>query len=208
MWIFSKLKGFHSIVVLAAVDSRSKFIFAEVGANGRISDGGIWLRSPFQRLFNHPSNPLNVPAGHALVGDPAFALAPNFLVPYSSSNLTREQRIFNYRLSRLRFTAEDAFGQLQCKFRVLGTRLLWKLENAKTVTLACIILFNLLKSSEPQPTEPVPSLRNSGVTLVNLDIANRSQQSASSIRDGLCQYFIGRGALSFQENIFRVDRRM
>ena len=39
---FYNYKGFYSIVLLAHVDYDYKFIYADVGCQGRISDGGLY----------------------------------------------------------------------------------------------------------------------------------------------------------------------
>lgn len=38
-------KGTFSFVLLALVDSKYRFIFADIGAQGRISDGGVFQNS-------------------------------------------------------------------------------------------------------------------------------------------------------------------
>lgn len=55
------------------------------------------------------------------VGDEAFALKDNFMKPFSRRNLTREERVFNYRLSQARRIVENAFGLLVSRFRLLLT---------------------------------------------------------------------------------------
>ena len=56
---FSNYKGFHSIVLLGLVDSGYKFIFIQVGCQGRISDGGVFRNT---ELYNRSvSDELNLP---------------------------------------------------------------------------------------------------------------------------------------------------
>ena len=44
---FFNYKSFYSIVLLAVVDADYKFLFADVGYQGRISDGGVLKNSSF-----------------------------------------------------------------------------------------------------------------------------------------------------------------
>lgn len=43
--LFYNYKGFFSIVLLAVVDAKYKFLWADVGANGSSSDCGVYNRS-------------------------------------------------------------------------------------------------------------------------------------------------------------------
>lgn len=46
---FYNYKSFYSIVLLAVVDADYKFLYADVGCQGRISDGGVLKNSSFWR---------------------------------------------------------------------------------------------------------------------------------------------------------------
>ena len=118
---FYNYKGFFSVVLLAVVDADYKFIFADVGCQGRISDGGILRNSLFWKALVNGSLGLpqpkllpestdksfygrytNKPVPFYLAGDDAFPLENNIMKPYSQRNLSEEKRIINYRLSRAR----------------------------------------------------------------------------------------------------------
>jgi hypothetical protein len=48
---FYNYKNFFSNVLFAIVDADYKFLYVDVGRNGRISDGGIFANSPiYQKL--------------------------------------------------------------------------------------------------------------------------------------------------------------
>jgi len=70
-----------------------------------LSDGGV-----FQNCSLYPAleNGL-LPEGYCLVGDDAFPLKTYLIKPYNSVPLTKEEKIFNYRLSRARRIVENAF---------------------------------------------------------------------------------------------------
>lgn len=44
-------KSFHSIVLMACVDAEYNFIWASVGGHGRISDGGIFGDTKFNKMI-------------------------------------------------------------------------------------------------------------------------------------------------------------
>ncbi len=76
-------KGPFSIVLLAVVDADYKFIFVDVGCNGRISDGGVFKNSDLSEALESeniqmksecqlPGTDVTVP--YAMVADDAFPL--------------------------------------------------------------------------------------------------------------------------------------
>ncbi|GFS58008.1 protein ALP1-like [Trichonephila clavipes] len=123
---YRNYKGFFSIVLLALVDANLKFLYVDVGTNGRASDGGVWGKSKLRQAITNGD--INIPEAAALPGsasklpfvivaDDAFPLMPNIMKPYPGSNLSKECLVFNYRLSRARRVSENAFGILAARFR-------------------------------------------------------------------------------------------
>ncbi|XP_039511834.1 protein ALP1-like [Pimephales promelas] len=92
---FYNYKGFFSIILMAAADANYRFIYIDVGAFGRESDGGVLGRSAFgSRLAE---GKLNLPADGVLpgtttpspfffLGDEAFPLQENLMRPYPGGN--------------------------------------------------------------------------------------------------------------------------
>lgn len=151
--LFYNYKQFNSIVLLGACDSEYRFIAADVGVNGAVSDGGVWNASNFKRRIE--SGELNLPDSpnpsnglpYVFIGDGAFKLTENFMKPYGKRSLTLEERVFNYRLSRPRGIIENTYGIFSMRFLVLKTKIPLKLSTVKDVVLSCCIIHNILCGS-------------------------------------------------------------
>lgn len=224
---FYNYKSFFSIVLMALVDANYNFIFVDIGAQGGISDGGVFRNCQLHKDLK--STKLNFPmptclpgttteVPFVLLGDQAFALTDNTMKPYSGLHPKgSKERIFNYRLSRARRVSENAFGILSSVFRVLRKPLLLEPEKAEVVTLAIVCLHNFLRQSPtshnlytPNGTfdmeeagQVIPgSWRNAddGSTgLQNLKkVPRKSSQSAELIRDTFAKYFSSNGAVLWQ----------
>jgi len=111
--LYYNYKRFFSLVLLALVDSHCRFIYVDIGAYGRTSDGGVYNNSSLAAAVENgelhlppsstiPGTDRDMP--YVIVGDDAFTLKPYLLKPYALRNLTEQQRIFNYRFSRARRT--------------------------------------------------------------------------------------------------------
>lgn len=149
---------------MALVDSNYRFLYVDVGCNGRISDGGVFGGCSLQDALEKRTSNIHAPlpesdqlAPYCIVADEAFPLKEYLMKPYPNRRLSVEQRIFNYRLSRARRVVENAFGILANCFRVLLTTIN---KNKKTC---------LQQASLPHTTN--------------------STTHAKQLRDKLCQYF-------------------
>nr|XP_022907045.1 uncharacterized protein LOC111418655 [Onthophagus taurus] len=85
-------KSFFSIVLFALVDANYNFLFADVGSQGRISDGEIFKNSVLWEKIQEnslcllkakalPGREKHVP--YVMLGDEAFTLHENVMKPYS-----------------------------------------------------------------------------------------------------------------------------
>lgn len=203
-------KGYFSIVLQGISDANYKFIAVEVGAYGKQSDGGTFSDSNvYQRLetntFNIPKNEIipstDISVPFVLLGDDAYPLKTFLLKPYSRQNLTQEQRIFNYRLSRARRCVECAFGILVAKWRCLKTELQLDPENVDIIVKCVCLLHNMVIDKEGL------SLENSmqSVPLNNMTVSrryNHYSKNASDVRETFKNYFVSPvGEIQFQYNI-------
>jgi hypothetical protein len=230
---FHNYKGTFSIVLMAVSDAEYKFIFVDVGTNGRISDGGVWNKCALKNAIE--SGILEIPdinrigskdLPHVFVGDEAFPLKKYLMKPYSSRNLNDERRIFNYRLSRARRVVENAFGILTSQWRVYRKPIALSLENSKKVVLATIILHNLLRSKSKTSNNysPVNIIDREDITTGEVQYGFWRQEEAygvqslgqmatnfysaeaKEIRDDFTEYFNNEGQVSWQSIYSHVDK--
>ena len=147
-------KGRFSIVLLALVDANYKFIYVD----GRISDGEVFRNSALSKAIS--TNLLNIPGSRTLdggeteppyviVADDVFPLMENLMKPYPFRGLSKEQRIYNYHLSRARCIVENVFEILTNGFRIFLSPILLSPENVETLTLACYTLHSFLRDKAP-----------------------------------------------------------
>ena len=80
------------------------------------------------------------------VGDEAFALSEHVLQPYPNRNISVQQRIYNYRLTRARRIVECAFGILANKWRIFQTGV--TLQFCDSTVKACCILHNFVRRND------------------------------------------------------------
>lgn len=154
--LYYNYKNSHSIVLMAVVDAQYKFLYINVGCNGRISDGGVFQRcSLYEAMQNNvlqlpqaePLRERNTSIPYFLVADDAFAMKPYIMKPYPFRDLPAPQRIYNYRLSRARRVVENAFGILANRFRILRRPINLHPEKVTSIVLAICTLHNFLLST-------------------------------------------------------------
>jgi hypothetical protein len=150
-------KKTFSIVLLALVNSKYQFMFADIGSQGRISDGGVLQNSVLWKKIcdgelNLPEpSPLpgsRVGVPYVFLGDGAFALSTHVMKPFPGEHEYGSlKRNFNDRLSRSRVIVENSFGILSSRFRVFRKPIALQPEKVTLITMACISLHNFLINS-------------------------------------------------------------
>ena len=222
--LYHNYKGFFSIILLAVVDADYKFLWVDVGANGGCSDAQIYNACELKEMLISneiglpPPEPLpgqDVDVPYFLIGDDAFALTHFLMKPYSRRNLTRPERIFNYRLSRARRIVENAFGILANRWGCLLTTLRVAPSTATTIVLACCTLHNILTKGsgvpiglvdvEDEEHNLVPGQWRSDKSLVdagNKVGGNKGSHKEKATRDYLCEFYNSpAGAVEWQDRM-------
>ncbi|XP_057661629.1 putative nuclease HARBI1 [Diorhabda carinulata] len=206
--LYYNYKETNSIVLMADVDDKYCFSYIDVGCNGRVSDGGVFRDcSLYQELENGV-----LPEGHVLVGDNAFPLKEYLLKP--GNQLTLQQKIFNYRLSRARRIVENAFGILAARFRVFEKPMPYSPEKVVKIVKTCCALHNWLRQTKSQNKQyeytvdtenyeaGAGNWRNEpeslGMQPLPISLSNRSSQRSIDRREKYANYFVGSGSVPWQ----------
>ena len=127
--LYHNYKGSFSVVLMGLVDPDYKFIWIDTGGFSHLSDSQIFHDSELNECI------LNVTIGwpppdklpgddkvtpYFTLGNDIFALHTYLSKPlYLTRFFSKEQRIFNYRISRERRVVENAFGILAQRWQIL-----------------------------------------------------------------------------------------
>lgn len=212
-------KGFFSMVLMALVDAKYRFIMIDVGAYGRQSDGGVFANCAFGKKLEQ--NKLQIPADtpisnspeqgtfpFVLVADEAFPLKRNIMRPYPGRGISEAKRIFNYRLSRARRVVENAFGILANRFRIFHRSIDLHPKNVEKIIKASCMLHNVLQDDSQEGVQAAEGEHNQEPYVPFEELgrvgANYGTREAIDIRNKYCDYFQSvEGSLSWQENVIR-----
>ena len=196
---------------MALVDAEYRFLYVDIGSNGRVSDGGVFKGCTlYDALENNvagvpPAQPLpgeDVETNFFIVADEAFALKEYLLKPYPHRSLAREQRIYNYRLSRARRVVENAFGILANRFRVFRSPIQLDPSKVDDIVLATCSLHNFLREKLGssytdqvdreigENREIVPGTWRSNPSMEGLTMAapRNATKRAKELREHVCAY--------------------
>lgn len=204
--LYFNYKKTHSIVLMAIADADYKFVYVDVGCNGRMSDGGVWKRSDLGKALEagHVELPQtrNLPLSdisskYFFIGDDAFSLKEYIMKPYSGRGLGPAEGILNYRISRGRRVVENSFGILCKVFPIFYKPLPVRPEKATHIVLAAVGLHNFLQCTNSRAS--YGSSHNFGYDYA-ADVSQfflpmeavapgRSTDAAKNMRDNLCHYF-------------------
>ena len=133
--------------------------------------------------------------------------------PYPHANISYDERVFNYRLSRARRVVQNV---LSTRFQILQRPIKLHVDKVDTVVLACCALHNYLRKTDPSYDSDIinhPQDTNDGI--VNLGVRSSNTQltrletlcerdssnSGRLVRNIYKNYFNTVGAVPFQERM-------
>jgi len=211
--LYFNYKGFFSLVLLGLVDADYKFLWIDIGGQGHMSDAQIFNASELKEClednsigFPAPDTLPNddTPTPYFILGDDAFGLRTFLMKPYAQRQMTKEQRVFNYRLSRGRRIVKNAFGILAQRWQILLTTMQHDPTTIAVIVQACVILHNLMRMRYPAVQnkdidvdananhQVIPGAWRVTAHMHDVDYTtgnNRDAQAAKNQREYLTKYF-------------------
>ena len=224
---FFNYKHTHSLVLLAIAGPDNECLFADIGTNGRVSDGGVWNKSKIAQMIENKQIELPadrcLPFGskklpHVFIADDAFALKRYLMKPYPQNGLDDTKKIYNYRHSRARRIVENLFGIVANRWRVFRSIILLPPDTIEKLVLAALKLHNYLRQSHSRnmycPLGFADSVVMDG-SMVDGSVHRYPHQShfslykvgskghnptfvAKEVRDAFKEYFYNEGAVLWQ----------
>ncbi|XP_047145660.2 putative nuclease HARBI1 [Hydra vulgaris] len=190
-------KDYHSIILQGFVDCRYLFRDIIVGWTGKSYDSRVFKNFPLylecqQKSFlpsNFSRSIVEKEISPLILGDSAYSLEEWLMKPYSDrGNLSREEKNFNFSLSRSCVVVENAFGRLKGRFQCISKRFDTSVENTVKIVSACCILHNFCEISNHSFSEDW--LHGIDVNMVKISIGrNYSVRiEAEEIRSAIKQH--------------------
>ena len=151
-------KGWYSMPIQGLVDANYCFLDICVGWPGSVHDARVFVHSSlYKRITENHLIPnkteqissIDVPL--YMIGDSAYPMQSWLMKPFSfNSDLPTQQHTYNYRISRARIVAENAFGRLKVRWRRLMKRNDMYVHNVPVVAAAACVLHNICEIHHDQ----------------------------------------------------------
>ena len=165
-------------------------LFVDVATNRRNPDGHARHHCSLKKALETCDKPLNIsplhplpgptkPIPFVLAGDEAFPLSKHMLKPYPRKNLTVEERIANYRISRGRRISENILGILGNRWCCFRAPFLLQPEKVQQSTMAILMLHNWLPNDRTSRSMYCPP------TLIDREDPNTRELIPGSWRNDL-----------------------
>lgn len=169
-------KGFFAIVLMAVVGANRRFLYINCGANGVQADSAILKNTSFYKQLT--TNNLNMPSDivnngnrypYIFLADGGFMLEQNIMTPFRQPKEATKLR-YNKVLSHTRANVENAFGELESRFKLLSSCIGLNYLTTALVVMSMCRIHNLLKDyDEGIPLTGTPSTWRQ-------DLVNQQQQ--------------------------------
>ena len=198
------------------VASSRTLLSDHVDACGKQSDGGTFSGSTLYQFLADFESTLPKSASFEgsgtempffILGNKAYPLKTFLMKPLARKNISREEHVFNCRLSQARRCAECAFGVLIAKRRLLNKAIEMNVNKAERIVRCVCLLYNIIIDTErtthnPSFLQAASQIHVSRQAKTNVGSRSFSQSSkvATDVRNDFKAHFNGPAAAILSQN--------
>ncbi|XP_065892383.1 uncharacterized protein [Dysidea avara] len=193
-------KGWYSMLIQGLADANYCFLDICVGWPGSVHDARVFSHSNLyskitrgQLLPDKPELISGISVPLFMIGDSAYPLQSWLLKPFQhNSDLTTQQRTFNYRISRARIVVENTFGRLKARWRRLMKRNDMFVHNIPQVIAAACVLHNICEQHNQHFNDAwlqAEDTHDQPATTMYRDTSSSNSSRSRQIRNALVSYF-------------------
>ena len=185
-------KGCFSIVLMAVCDANYCFTMIDLGQYGRNNDSGDLASSVKGEIFDNGEMNLSAPSKiyqssdqdltYFLLGDEIFPLKDWLMRPFPGAEATEEEKIYNYRHSRVCRCIENASGILSQRWRIFLKPIKASVKNVENYTLAFLALHKYLRQTENAKYIPTGFADSEDSDGKDVQSGNRALEEIASLR--------------------------
>ncbi|XP_077301295.1 uncharacterized protein LOC143921779 [Arctopsyche grandis] len=137
----------RNVLLLAIVDAKYNFLFIDINKNEGIDDISLFTKSNINKILLKRDE-FNLPMDYFFAADKMFPLRNNIMKPYcEDQSLDHGQNLFNSRLSQVQLAADNAFGLLTARFKLLSKPINLHLNRVEIVVKAACALHNWINQT-------------------------------------------------------------
>jgi len=180
-------KGFASVNLLAVCDDALRFTYIHADCPGSMHDARVMRLSGLGDGLT--TGQLFADDNCHLLGDSAYPLLVNLLVPFrDNGHLSESQIRYNVVHSAARSCIERAFGRLKGKFRRLKHLDVTRTERAALIIETACVLHNVsLQDDDDDSISEKAEVEESDVDVSNHGLQQNSNSKARQKRDAIMQ---------------------
>ncbi|XP_069965543.1 uncharacterized protein [Bactrocera oleae] len=193
-------RGWYSIILLALVDYRCRFLYVNIGAPGLCNYAQTYNASALRLLLNNNDlltgykkeiDGVQIPVH--IIGDSTFEFSKSLMTPYPNDiSLTESQKQFNNKLLACKGIVNNAFRHVKARFRRIGVGIDNRKGNAPLIIRATCILHNFLNEINDDMDEKwleIQQMDTNRQNPTNTVVYCDDEPSVEKIRHTLCHYF-------------------
>ncbi|XP_059473101.1 uncharacterized protein LOC132195251 [Neocloeon triangulifer] len=144
--IYENKKDFYSMIVLAAVDAKGRFIYLNIQRPGKEYDAEVYFYSNLSIPLLYNQEKTN-PELH-VVGRRSLPLEMCLMTPYCKTHFKSaeedfREKFFNRRLHNAQIVIDDAFGRLLGRFRIIMSNKKYGVSTMIKIITTSVILHNI-----------------------------------------------------------------